>query len=656
MRGPRKPQHEPAALVLAGAVRAHRATGKPREPGDDRKPGAESLRRIRSASTRPVEQIEQKRPQVFLDAGAAVADRYFHGVAARPCHDAEPPFPRRVLRCVADQDSEHLLDALGIAFDAQPLARQVDDELLPAIANQRGVPGRRPLHDRRHVDRIPAQLQGAAVDARQVEQVVDEPREARTIALDDLLRASDARIVSARHALQQLDRAADRRERVAQFMGERREERSLALLENAERRGGFLALGDVETRADIAGKLARAVEARRAVIEYPAIDAVVATQPVFERERFFRIERIRERGLARSEILRMEARRPAVALLLVDRAAGEREPCTVDVDVAARRIGHPQRHRCLVGHDAKTRFALLDRRPRAPRLGRIAEHEHEAAGRPVAAANGVHLRLDGALGTVAGDEHHAGRRVRLSAFERDGGRLARLLVERAENACERLADRFGCRPSGQRRGAVVGKSDIALGVGGDDGIRDRLQRDLEPIALRRKLRARPLEPRLAREHFPRERLRALARRTQRRGDAADAQCGRAIKAELHRIVDVERTKAIARAQVAVPGYRHAEQRRKRRRAEPAIPGGECDRQQQRRIRDLRAKQRVEQRAQPPRRDAREHGDGVTPCGVRQRRPLHWQRNFARRLVAVGIDIGMAEGVQDPRDDERHDGR
>src|SRR6185437_1627223 len=169
---------------------------------------------------------------------------------------------------------------------------------------------------------------------------------------------------------------------------------------------------------------------------------------------------------------------------------------------------------------------------------------------------------------------HAGRRVLLPSLERDAGGLARLLVERPENSRERLAGRFGCRPSGQRGGAVVGEGDVALRVGRDDGIGDGMQRDLEPIALRRELGTRALEPRLAGEHFTRQRLGTLARSTQRRRDAADAQRGGAIKAELYRVVHVERAEAIARAQVAVPGYRRAEQRRKHRWPEPAVPGGD----------------------------------------------------------------------------------
>src|SRR6185312_1589002 len=159
--------------------------------------------------------------------------------------------------------------------------------------------------------------------------------------------------------------------------------------------------GNVEAHADVAGKGAIAIEAWRAVIEHPAIDAIVPAQPVFERERFFCLERFGERGLSSPEILRMDAGGPAVALLIVDRASGEFEPGAIEVDVTARRIRHPKRHRRLVRHDAKAGFALLDRCASAARLGRVAEYEHEAAGRAVTAANGAHLRFDGALRTVA---------------------------------------------------------------------------------------------------------------------------------------------------------------------------------------------------------------------------------------------------------------
>src|SRR6185312_7632042 len=160
---------------------------------------------------------------------------------------------------------------------------------------------------------------------------------------------------------------------------ERREERALALLEDAERRQRFLALGDVEARTDVACERAVAVEAGRAVIEHPAVRAVVTTKAILERERLSRVEGFGERRLPRPEILGMDARGPAVAEFVVERTPGEREPRAIDVDVAAVGIGHPERHRRLVRHHAKAGLALLERCTRAAFLRRVAEHEHEPA-------------------------------------------------------------------------------------------------------------------------------------------------------------------------------------------------------------------------------------------------------------------------------------
>jgi hypothetical protein len=190
---------------------------------------------------------------------------------------------RGELRCIADKVADDLDQSIRVGDHAQPLARNVELQLLPPIANDGRMPGDSALDGLRNIDALALQLDVAAVDPRQIEQVVDELGEPRALALDDVLRSRRARIAVRGHPLQQLDRAADRRERIAQLVRERREKRALALLEIADRRRRLLALGDVDARADVAREAAIAVEARRAVVEKPPILPVVLRRSRYSR-------------------------------------------------------------------------------------------------------------------------------------------------------------------------------------------------------------------------------------------------------------------------------------------------------------------------------------------------------------------------------------
>jgi hypothetical protein len=264
--------------------------------------------------------------------------------------------------------------------DAQPLAGDVELQLLPPVANGARVTCDGALDHLRDVDAIALQLDVATVDAREVQQVVDDFGEPRALPLDDVLCARGTRVVARGNPLEKLDRAADRRQRIAQLVRERREKRALALFEIADRRRGLLALGDVDARADIAVEPAIAVETRYTVVEQPAVLAVAAPQPVFEHVGYALLERRGERRLLRPEILRMNPRGPAVVRFLRERATGEFEPRAVDVDEGASCVAHPEQHGGLVGHHAKARLALLEGGAGLPRRGDVAEDEHEAAG------------------------------------------------------------------------------------------------------------------------------------------------------------------------------------------------------------------------------------------------------------------------------------
>jgi len=101
------------------------------------------------------------------------------------------------------------------------------------------------------VDELHAQLDPAARNARDVQQVVDEAGHRLHLTHDDVRRLAQPRIGFAGE-LNQQRRVQDRRERIAQLVGKRREELVLAPIRLPERglaaakRGfGSRACGDV---------------------------------------------------------------------------------------------------------------------------------------------------------------------------------------------------------------------------------------------------------------------------------------------------------------------------------------------------------------------------------------------------------------------------
>ena len=113
----------------------------------------------------------------------------------------------------------------------------------------------------RHVDHalegdaLLAHQQAAARNARDVEQVVDQARHLVDLAVDDL--AAPLQLGFRRSLpLEDRHRVADRRERVAQLVGERGQELVLAPVGVAQRLLHLLALVDVEGDADPAARFA----------------------------------------------------------------------------------------------------------------------------------------------------------------------------------------------------------------------------------------------------------------------------------------------------------------------------------------------------------------------------------------------------------------
>ncbi len=73
--------------------------------------------------------------------------------------------------------------------------------------------------DTSHVHAFHLQMDLAARDARQIEQIVHQPDELMHLAIDHLVKRLCVRLVGTAQA-EQLDSIADRRQGIAQFVGE----------------------------------------------------------------------------------------------------------------------------------------------------------------------------------------------------------------------------------------------------------------------------------------------------------------------------------------------------------------------------------------------------------------------------------------------------
>jgi hypothetical protein len=174
----------------------------------------------------------------------------------------------------------------------------------------------------------------------------DQVAEPTDLALEDLAQADQDGIGVLERA-QHAGRVGDRREGIPQFVREHCEELPLAALGEAQLLGALgerflelLSLVDVDRAADVADRRALGVETRHAVVEQPAVGAVVPAQPIVERERRARFEAGGADAETAVEILGMDRTRPAVAEQVVDaapRVSGPRgtEPVVDPVEAGA---------------------------------------------------------------------------------------------------------------------------------------------------------------------------------------------------------------------------------------------------------------------------------------------------------------------------------
>ncbi len=244
---------------------------------------------------------------------------------------------------VADQVGQRLCQPPGVAADVQAFVRHVDLEPVPAGADLVVAVRHRRLDDAVHRDVLAHQRDLALGRAGDVDQLLHQPAEPADLAFQDLAQADQDRVAVLEGA-QDAGGVGDRRQRIAHLVREHRQELPLAALGQAQRLGPLgksllehLALVDLDRAADEAGRGTLGVAQDNAVVDEPAVLAIVAAQPQVESERALRLEAGGADAEAALQVLGVDEAGPAVAPQLADGSAGESAPRRAEPVVGLRR-------------------------------------------------------------------------------------------------------------------------------------------------------------------------------------------------------------------------------------------------------------------------------------------------------------------------------
>ena len=208
------------------------------------------------------EQVEHAAAHFGRQADAVVGDAD-HGLAVfGESADLDAPAFGRVLGGVGEQVGDDLLGARGIGEERHRLVGHVDRQLVLLLVHDRPHSVGGAADDRQDIDVFLLEGDLIAVDARNIEQIVDEPREVLRLAVDDVEQFLAGSIW--RNAAE-VDGVADGGERVAQLVGEHGQE--LVLLPDGVLDGVIQprvvdgrgdALGEALRQADLARRVAAA--------------------------------------------------------------------------------------------------------------------------------------------------------------------------------------------------------------------------------------------------------------------------------------------------------------------------------------------------------------------------------------------------------------
>ncbi len=260
------------------------------------------------------------------------------------CGHPDGAAARGVLDRVVHQVRHGLREPGEIGVRPQRPVRQRDVQHVRLRVDRRARRLDRAGHDGSQVDALAAELDLVLRDPRHVQQIVGQPHEMQHLPLHRRAGAFDDVGVAAREA-HHFDRGADRRERVAQFVRQGREEFVLAAIGVAQAHLGPLAERQIDAHADAAVDRPVRVEERLDVILHVEHGPVAADD----------LDLVADRSPVRDRVLHRQLRGRdvgAVALNAIRRLAGGRG----QRDVAALGQVEQRRQRAVGGNVAAFRI------------------------------------------------------------------------------------------------------------------------------------------------------------------------------------------------------------------------------------------------------------------------------------------------------------
>ena len=178
------------------------------------------------------------------------------------------------LQRVGEQVEHHLLPHLAVEVHRLVQRRAVHDERQPGPIDRRAEEAGQLAGDGAQVDRLEFSLHPAGLDAREVQQGVDQLRQPQPVAVNDVQFVARLLIEPVRPAAQLVDRSEDQRERGPELVADVGEKRRLGPVEFGEFFGALL-LGPVAARAAHARG-----DVRRHQLDEAAVAVVEGTVPV----------------------------------------------------------------------------------------------------------------------------------------------------------------------------------------------------------------------------------------------------------------------------------------------------------------------------------------------------------------------------------------
>jgi hypothetical protein len=175
------------------------------------------------------EHVEDRSQHVARNANAVVAHAD-PGEAVGPIDGhADVASGLCILCCIVEQIREDLRQAHAVAAHAQAFAGQDQFQAVPGRGQQRAAELHRVGDDAFERQHLELELDLSARDARHFHEVVDQPHHVLDLALHHLVMGPGF-VGTEALPLQQGQRRAQRGERIAQLVGQRRQEYRLALI------------------------------------------------------------------------------------------------------------------------------------------------------------------------------------------------------------------------------------------------------------------------------------------------------------------------------------------------------------------------------------------------------------------------------------------